>query len=283
MRTFKEVSLLYLKYLQANIQTKRTYSNILNHHWNTLDGLLITDISTQDILEILVQKDITDKYLNQIMIPLRGTFNTAIMLNYIDTNPADYIHNRKIQHDLPDPFNKREMELILHWLKTNTNKNCYLFYELSFWSGLRPSEILALTADDITDKGIYVYKSTVRGIEKSITKTKTARLVLFNKKSKKVIKQLNRYGYLFTTPYGLAYKNNEHFREKFKLAIKANQIRDRPAYNTRHTYATMLLMSGVNPVFVANQLGHNLLTLLTKYARWINSEQDKKEIAKLQL
>ena len=40
--------------------------------------------------------------------------------------------------------------------------------------------------------------------------------------------------------------------------MRATGIRQRPAYNTRHTYATVMLMSGLNPSFVANQLGHSL-------------------------
>jgi len=36
-----------------------------------------------------------------------------------------------------------------------------------------------------------------------------------------------------------------------------NGIRYRPAYNTRHTYATVCLMNGLNPVYVASQLGHS--------------------------
>jgi len=45
----------------------------------------------------------------------------------------------------------------------------------------------------------------------------------------------------FTTPKSLS--------EKFVAALKANGIRYRPAYNTRHTYATVSLINGLNPVY----------------------------------
>jgi integrase len=64
-------------------------------------------------------------------------------------------------------------------------------------------------------------------------------------------------------------------------AMKACGIRHRPAYNARHTYATMLLMDGVNPVFVADQLGHSLQMLIKRYAKWIHGDKNKIEIAKL--
>ena len=45
-------------------------------------------------------------------------------------------------------------------------------------------------------------------------------------------------------------------------AIKACDIRHLPTYNTKPTYATMLLMDGVNPMFVADELGHSLQMLV---------------------
>jgi len=44
----------------------------------------------------------------------------------------------------------------------------------------------------------------------------------------------------------------------FKSALKALNIRERRQYDTRHTYATMCLMSGMNPAFIASQLGYSV-------------------------
>ena len=65
--------------------------------------------------------------------------------------------------------------------------------------------------------------------------------------------------------------------------MKSCRIRHRPAYNARHTYATMLLMDGVNPVFVADQLGHSLQMLMKRYAKWMHGDKNKAEIAKLNI
>ncbi len=48
------------------------------------------------------------------------------------------------------------------------------------------------------------------------------------------------------------------------------------------TYATMCLMSGMNPAFIAGQLGHSVQVLLTTYAKWLNSANDWAELAKLE-
>ncbi|GGH27099.1 MULTISPECIES: hypothetical protein [Acinetobacter] len=49
--------------------------------------------------------------------------------------------------------------------------------------------------------------------------------------------------------------------------LKANGIRYRPAYNTRHTYTTVCLKNGLNPVCVASQLGHSLVMLMQRYVK----------------
>ena len=67
----------------------------------------------------------------------------------------------------------------------------------------------------------------------------------------------------------------------FKSALKALDIRERRQYDTRHTYATMCLMAGMNPAFIANQLGHSVEMLLSTYAKWISSSSDWRELEKL--
>lgn len=280
--TFGEAKKKYLKYSQANDQTKRSYSKILHKHWFELFPLKLTHIDTEMVLDILLEKDLSDKYINQILIPLRGVFDTAVTLKYISHNPIQ-LKNRRLQSKLPDPFTKTEMEHILKWLKNNTHLTCYLFYEISFWTGLRPSELLALTWDDIQNDRIFVYKTRLRGIEKQSTKTRKMRYVLLNDRSRNAINKLPKVSdYLIVTPdTHEPYGDNSHLRYRFNNALEANKIRKRPSYNTRHTYATLLLMAGANPTFVANQLGHSLVMLNTHYARWLYSDEDKKEISKL--
>ncbi|WP_232245578.1 tyrosine-type recombinase/integrase [Pseudomonas moraviensis] len=68
----------------------------------------------------------------------------------------------------------------------------------------------------------------------------------------------------------------------FQAALTELGIRARRQYNCRHTYATMCLMAGMNPAFIATQLGHSVQMLLSTYARWINSSTDWGEFGKLE-
>jgi integrase len=57
----------------------------------------------------------------------------------------------------------------------------------------------------------------------------------------------------------------------------------RRAYQTRHTYATNNLMGGVNPAYIARQMGHsNAKILFTVYAKWIDAADRGREKAKME-
>jgi integrase len=49
--------------------------------------------------------------------------------------------------------------------------------------------------------------------------------------------------------------------------LKQLRIRYRRPYNMRHTYATIGLMSGARPAFLAGQLGHSLRVFFDVYAK----------------
>ena len=70
---------------------------------------------------------------------------------------------------------------------------------------------------------------------------------------------------------------------RLKPVLKALDIRERRQYDTRHPHATMCLMPGMNPAFIAQQLGHSVQMLLSTYARWLNSSSDWSELEKLQI
>lgn len=290
---FQEVAQKYLRQSEGNQDTKKGYLNILNKHWMTHFALVpINEITTDDIKELIIDLEFkTAKTLNNCLIPLRGVFQTAIEQKYIRENPMDSIKNKKIQIDMPDPFSRDEMTALLNWLNHNLKDKDHFYYwyfELAFWSGCRPSELIALrwSAIDWFNGTMRISKSRVRGTEKSVTKTHVVRDVYLNDRSTQALTALQELklsnDYVMICPEtGEPFFNEKPPRIRLVDAMKACQVRHRPAYNARHTYATMLLMDGVNPVFVADQLGHSLQMLIKRYARWIHGDKNKIEIAKL--
>lgn len=57
----------------------------------------------------------------------------------------------------------------------------------------------------------------------------------------------------------------------WKPALTKAKIQYRYPYQCRHTYASMMLSSGANPLWVAKQMGHADWGMIRKvYGRWID-------------
>ena len=56
----------------------------------------------------------------------------------------------------------------------------------------------------------------------------------------------------------------------WRHALKRGGVRYRKPYQTRHTYASMMLSAGEHPMWVAKQMGHADWTMIARvYGRWI--------------
>ncbi|MDH1278248.1 site-specific integrase [Acinetobacter johnsonii] len=290
---FQEAAQKYLKQCESNMDTKKGYKNILEKHWMPHLALVpLHEITSDDIKEIIIEADFqTAKTLNNCLIPLRGVFSTALENKYISENPVQFIKNKKVQVDVPDPFSRAEMNVLLSWLDKNLEDKdhfYYWYYEMAFWSGCRPSELIALRWSDIDwfNGTMRINKSRVRGHEKNVTKTHTVREVYLNERSThalKAIKDLKLSSdYIMICPETNApFFNEKPPRLRITEAMKSCMIRHRPAYNARHTYATMMLMDGLNPVFVSNQMGHSLQMMMKRYVKWMHGDKNKIEMGKL--
>ncbi len=58
-------------------------------------------------------------------------------------------------------------------------------------------------------------------------------------------------------------------------------LRYREPYQMRHTYATMAIMAGASPMYVARQMGNSPRIVFKHYARWIESADRGRERSKI--
>lgn len=152
---------------------------------------------------------------------------------------------------------------------------------------MRASKMLALKWEDNDLRGSYarVCKAQSKGRLNNETKTYRMRDVMLNERARHalgVCEHLTKRegGHVFVSSRtGQQFKTEKAPRVICTEILKELGIRHRPAKNCRHTYATMLLMAGVNPTFVAGQLGHSMT--MTVYSKWIHSQADWQELGKL--
>ncbi|MDR0780429.1 MAG: tyrosine-type recombinase/integrase [Pseudomonadales bacterium] len=178
---------------------------------------------------------------------------------------------------------------------------------VAVYTGLRPGELLALAVEDVAPdfSKITVRRSITQSVTFKVPKTKKERTVLLQPPARDALKVLvadaeqreaadltvwlNRHESridrvrVLLSPKTQARKAvvNDYFvpsawNTKWANLIRRAEIRSRPAYQTRHTYACWNLTARGNLAFIANQMGHKDYSMLvTVYGRWIDTESSR--------
>lgn len=240
------------------------------------------------------------KSANNYLIVLRGIFDFEYSGRRAADNPMAGIKNLTVVKKLPDPLTADERDAILADMATRYDKRVVAYFTFAFYTGMRPEEIIALKWADIdfNDKIARVQRvRTFRGSERDGSKTHAERDVDLVGKALEALATMKAYTYMKKTKEGepvdvfenhvtgKAWHDERSQRDHYWTpTLKRLGIRHRRAYNTRHTYATTALMAGVNPAYIARQLGHaNTKMLFEKYARWIDGADKGQERLALEL
>jgi len=183
----------------------------------------------------------------------------------------------KRQHPQPDPFSIQDVDAVVRQVEKDFGAKAANYFEFAFWTGLRPSEQLGLPwqAVDFHNRRITVYQARVRRFIKG-TKTNLVRVVELNERAYQCLKRQQELTFQAGKEFVFEDDEGNHLMETRQVieswwmpAMKATGLRYRSARQTRHTYATIMLMAGATPNWAAAQLGHSLEMFTKTYSRWI--------------
>ncbi|AMC34795.1 hypothetical protein VN23_09320 [Janthinobacterium sp. B9-8] len=284
----------WLQLHDVKSSTKSQYTTRINSFWKTgLKNIPIDLIRYSDILEVLNSGSWSSgKSRNNELSMIKGVFTFAVRDKIIKENPCDEIERAAYQSPRPDPFDLSEVNSILQYIGEHRPEQILNIVQFTFFTGLRTSETLALRWEsiDFQKREVLIEGGNVYDEESDSTKTFESRIV---KLTSKALEALNRQkaftflqgAHIFHDPktnQPWAYAKITDVRNFWQITLKALGIRYRRPYNMRHTYATIGLMSGAKPGFLAKQLGHSQRMFFTVYAKWISSDDDDREMAKLE-
>lgn len=180
-----------------------------------------------------------------------------------------------------DPFDIDEIEAILEACENNQKRNMFRF---AFGTGMRPSEYIALKWKSVNfDKSfVSVAETFVDGEEDEEGKTLLSmrdidlRKFAFDALSDQSAYKTASENLVFLNPMeNKQWTGDKQIRERWRRILKLANVRYRNPYQTRHTFASSLLMLDKNQLYVATQLGHANTSMITKhYGKWIKRGLD---------
>ncbi|WP_460829384.1 Arm DNA-binding domain-containing protein [Massilia agilis] len=269
--------------LQLKASTYATYRKIvLGRLIPWFGALRLSEFGRQHMRDQLVKLEAGNKTLGNIQSVMRCALEEAVEVDgLLRSNPlAGWTYRKKDaprKTDEIDPFTKEEQAAILGVL-AGQNHNLIKF---AFWTGLRTSELVALDWSDIDFVAGVVRVSraiTQYSDEAEVTKTDAGmRDVKLLAPALEALDAQKQYTWLagkevFQNPQTLErWAGDQPIRKTmWQYAIKKAGVRPRYPYQTRHTYASMMLSAREHPMWVAQQMGHADWTMIARrYGRWM--------------
>ncbi len=219
---------------------------------------------------------------------ISGPFNYAIDDELISTNPtAGLLKRMEIKRDKTihcEPFTQDEVAFFLQVCRQRYPA-WHPFFLCAFRTGMRLGELLGLCWGDIDWQGAFVtVKRSFRRGSLGRTKTGKSRRVDMSAQLIRCLRQhyteakrqvLMSGRDIFTEPVFCRNgkrRDQNMVRYTFNRVLKAAGLRHIRLHDIRHTYASLLLSSGVSPMYVKDQLGHSSIQMTVDvYGSWIRN------------
>lgn len=247
-----------------------------------LGRINLPDLKRADVRDWCRKQTAGNKRLANVQSVLRLALQDALDDDLIETNPLyGWKFERKEAprpEDDVDPFDAEEQAAILAACRDPQHRNLFQF---ALWSGLRTSELVALDWGDIDWRRQFVRVSralTQAADEAETTKTRrgTRDVKLLQPAMDALLAQkahsFVQGGAVFLNPRTeKRWEGDQPIRHgAWTPALRIAKVRYRRPYQTRHTYASMMLTAGESPIWLAGQMGHSDTTMIFRnYGRWI--------------
>lgn len=304
--TFKEIASLWFESYQNTV--KPTTAKNLKSKLDTMIEDYFEDIQINDITVVFCQDlflKLSKRYVMYASYTsiLNRIMRYAVLLDIINTNPLDKVIKPKSKETKvkDNCYTKEELNKFLLVAKKDSSQVFHTLSHTIAYTGLRIGEALALKWSDINfkDKMISVNHTLVTIDGEQVLqspKTKASKRTIsvdqytlkllkdWQLKQKKEFFKLGKPylyddNFIFTNSVGMVYVPTE-IGKILRRLINRNNLKPISPHGLRHTHASLLFESGIQPKEISDRLGHNnIKTTLDLYTH-INDNQRSNAVDK---
>lgn len=274
----------YLNYviLEQNLttNTKESYSNELKKYGLFLSQKNISDIKniTYDhiicYLKMLDEDGLKPQSISHFITVIRNFHKYFMKIGYLDRDVSKNIDQPKLMKKLPSTLSIEEVDILLD-IETVTpfdyrNK---AMLELIYGTGLRISELLSLTLNDVD-----LVNCTVRCMGKG-RKERTVPINDYIIESlsnylnvRSQLEKKQKYHELFLNNHGKPITRQGFFKILKKLLLEKGLSTNVSPHTLRHSFATHLLENGADLRVIQEMLGHSDISTTRIYTHVSNQK-----------
>lgn len=253
-------------YIELHAKHKKSfrssYLNSIKQLLGAFSGRFLDEIDAYSIATYKNkrQQAVSDASVNRELACLKSIFNKAIEWQKIKESPASRIKLFKERNARTRYLTENELSRLL----THSPERLKAVIVIAINTGMRKSEIQNLRWREIDfTTGVITLEHTKNGERRHIP---------INETVKKALLDQNEHGkseYVFIKSDGEPY----NVRKSFETALKKADIKDFVFHDLRHTFASYLVMRGVDLNTVRELLGHKSLEMTLRYSHLSQSHK----------
>lgn len=246
---------LHAKVNQRPLVIKRT-AGLLNHLCMHFSGKSLAEITPQSIEQYKSEriKKVAPATVNKELACLKCLFNKAIAWGKFNDNPVRKVKLLKEDNKRIRYLEKEEIRRLID----NCASHLKPIVIVAVFTGMRKSEILELKWKNIDiERGIIYLLETKNGERREVIINNTVKRTLI------AVLKHPFSPYVFCEEDGKPYAN---VRKSFFTALKKAGIINFHFHDLRHTFASQLVMSGVDLKTVQELLGHKSIEMTMRYS-----------------
>lgn len=260
--TFRELAEKYQTWIKGRQNSAKTKGYIIGQLLSVFGDTQLKRFNTAMVDQLqtdLIKKEYRPSSNNKVLNILKHMFKKAVEWEMVDEGVLKRIRKVKLLRD----DGKRLRYLSKEECQTLTNvcdSHLKPIVITALNTGMRRGEILGLKWDEHVDlrHGFILLNKTKNGERREIPINDTLRFTL-----QAITRRLDIPYVFYDSVTGKPYQD---VKRSFKTALKKSGIKDFHFHDLRHTFASHLVMAGVDITTVSRLLGHKSLTMTLRYS-----------------